>query len=96
MISWFSTARKFSGKILLLRLRSTDLTSLGRDYLSDSKANDLTKRLYTYLDWKVKIPRIRHGNRSSIETLINEEALLLAKYLRNEKKDWVPRVCITL
>jgi hypothetical protein len=27
--------------------------------------------------------------------LISEEALLLAKYLRNEKKDWLPRIGIT-
>lgn len=41
------------------------------------------------------IPRIRHGNESSIETLINEEALLLGLYLREERKDWVPRIGIT-
>jgi hypothetical protein len=29
-----------------------------------------------------------------IETLINEETLLFAKYLRNEKKDWIPRIGI--
>jgi hypothetical protein len=26
--------------------------------------------------------------------LISEEVLLLAKYLRNEKKDWIPRIGI--
>ena len=31
------------------------------------------------------------GKRQEFETLINEEALLFAKYLRNEKKDWIPR-----
>lgn len=67
-----------------------------REYLSDSKANDLTRRFYACLDWKVRIPRIRHGNCSSIETLISEESSLLAGYLRNEKKDWVPRIGITL
>ena len=34
---------------------------------------------------KVGIPLIRHGKRQRIETLVNEEALLLAKYLRDEK-----------
>ena len=33
-----------------------------------------------------------HGQRQSIETLINEEALLLAKYLRGEIDSWIPRV----
>jgi hypothetical protein len=53
------------------------------------------RRFYAYLDWKVRVPRVRHGDKSSIETLINEEALLLGMYLRNEKKDWVPRIGIT-
>jgi hypothetical protein len=38
------------------------------------------------------IPRIMHGERQSVETLINEEALLLAKYLRAEIDSWIPRV----
>jgi hypothetical protein len=35
------------------------------------------------------------GDKQEFETLINEEALLLSMYLRNEKKDWVPRIGIT-
>jgi hypothetical protein len=35
----------------------------------------------------VKIPRIQMGEQQEIETLINEEALLLAMYLRDELKD---------
>jgi len=30
--------------------------------------------------------------RQIIETLINEEALLFAKYLRDEKQIWKPRI----
>jgi CRISPR-associated protein Cas1 len=66
-----------------------------REYLSDSKTDDLMRRFYAYLDWHVQIPRIRHGNRSSIETIISEEASLLAMYLRNEGTEWVPRTQIT-
>ena len=55
--------------------------------MGDSKTNDLMGRFHAYLDWKVRIPRIGHGNKSSIETLISEEASLLAMYIRNEKKD---------
>ena len=40
----------------------------------------------------VEIPRIKVGKKQTIETLINEEALLLAKFLRNERKEWVPRI----
>ena len=39
-----------------------------------------------------KVPRIRVGKQQMIETLINDEALLLAKYLRDEQKRWMPRV----
>jgi hypothetical protein len=34
------------------------------------------------------------GKRQEIETLVCEEALLLAMYLRNEKQTWVPRIVI--
>jgi hypothetical protein len=33
----------------------------------------------------VKIPRIRQGKKQALETLINEKALLLAKYLREDR-----------
>jgi hypothetical protein len=32
------------------------------------------------------------GKRQKLETLIDEEALLLAKYLRDERKTWIPRI----
>ena len=66
-----------------------------REYLSDTKSNDLMCRFYAFLDWHVRIPQIRHGNRSTIKTLIGEESSILASYLRNEKKERVPRVGIT-
>jgi hypothetical protein len=40
----------------------------------------------------VEIPRIRVVKRQTIETLISEEALLLAGFLRDERKNWIPRV----
>jgi hypothetical protein len=43
---------------------------------------------------KVEVPRIRVGKKQEIETLINEEALLPGMCLRNEKKDWIPRIGI--
>ena len=46
------------------------------------------KQLNTYFEVMVEVPRMRIGKRQTIETLINEEALLLAKYLRNERKMW--------
>jgi len=52
----------------------------------------MLKRLDQYFEYKVEIPRIKHGNRQTIETLINEEALLFAKFLRDEREKWVPRI----
>jgi len=50
------------------------------------------KRLNLYFESKVEIPRIRVGRRQTLETLINEEALLFAKYLRDERETWIPRI----
>jgi hypothetical protein len=36
--------------------------------------------------------KIQIGKKHSIETLINEEALLFAKFLRGELRTWNPRV----
>jgi hypothetical protein len=42
---------------------------------------------------KVKIATLRaRGKQQRFETLINEETLLLAKYIRKEKETWVPRI----
>jgi len=50
------------------------------------------KSLYRYFEREVEVPRIRIGKRQTIETLINEETLLIAKYIRNEKENWIPRI----
>ena len=50
------------------------------------------KELRGFFESKVKVPRIRVGRTQTVETLINEEALLLAKFLRDERKMWIPRI----
>jgi hypothetical protein len=40
----------------------------------------------------VTIPRMRMRKRQEIDTLINEEASLLAMFLRHERETWVPRI----
>jgi len=52
------------------------------------------KSLHKFFECKVDIPRVRIGNKQTIETLISEEALLFAKFLRDEKKTWIPRIGI--
>ena len=65
-----------------------------REYLNSSRTRELERGLNELFDEWVEIPRIRHGSRQTLGTLINEEALLLAKYLRGEKKMWIPRITI--
>ena len=65
-----------------------------REFLNDPLTNELMRELNAYLESKVEVPRIRHGSKQTLETLINEEALLLAKYLRNERKTWIPRIAV--
>lgn len=65
-----------------------------REYLNDLKTSDFMRRLNSYFELKVDIPRIKHGKKQTLETLIDEEALLFAKYLRNEKEAWKPRLVL--
>jgi CRISPR-associated protein Cas1 len=65
-----------------------------REYLNDSQTTSLVKSLNQYFQSKVNIPRIRMGEQQEIETLINEESLLFAKYIRNEKETWIPRIAL--
>ena len=63
-----------------------------RQYLNYKMQKEFTKRLNDFFLTKVEIPRIMRGERQEIETLINEEALLFAKYLRGERQTWTPRI----
>ena len=62
-----------------------------REYLNDLDTKNLMSGLNNYFESMVEIPRMKVGKRQTFETLISEEALLFAKYLRNERKDWLPR-----
>ena len=63
-----------------------------REYLHNQLTRELVTKFEVYFEKTVEIPRIRVGRRQTIETLINEEALLFAKFLRNEKQKWIPRI----
>jgi hypothetical protein len=41
---------------------------------------------YTFRHSSPKVPRIMHGKQQELETLINEEALLLARFLLESSK----------
>ena len=63
-----------------------------RQYLNGAKNVEFLKRLNMYFRSKIEIPRIKVGKKQEIETLIAEEALLFAKYLREEIEEWNPRI----
>ena len=65
-----------------------------REYLNDAETKRMMGELERYFESKVEVPLIRQGKRQRIETLINEEALLLAKYIREEIQNWMPRVAL--
>ena len=63
-----------------------------REYLNDFQTHDFVTGLNQYFQSKVGIPRIRIGMNQELETMINEEASLLAMFLRNEKESFRPRI----
>lgn len=63
-----------------------------RKFLNAVKRKDFLDSLDRYFDSRIDLPRIRRGHKQRIETLINEEALVFAKYLRGEKPMWNPRI----
>ncbi len=60
------------------------------DFETDKLADDLNN-LFNRI---VEVPRVNVGKKQELESLINEERLQLAKYLRDERKDWMPRLPI--
>jgi len=66
-----------------------------REYLNHEKTRELTKKLNRLWEIKVQVERIEgYGKKTTVETWINEEALLFAKYLRNERDSWIPRIVV--
>lgn len=87
--------RKLSRKDFAVKSEDFSAKRKGkREYLNDIRTRDFLKTLNQYFQIKVRVPRIRTGENQEIETLINEEALLFARYLRCERKLWDPRIRI--
>jgi CRISPR-associated protein Cas1 len=85
--------RRLSRKDFTLKSEDFSTKRKGkREYLNDSRTSDLVKTLNQYFEGKVRVPRIRMGMNQELETLISEEALLLAMFLRNERESWKPRI----
>ena len=67
-----------------------------REYLNNIETRKLTKKLNEYFETTIEIPRIRVGKRQTIDTLITEEVMLFAKFLRSEHNTWIPRISKSL
>ena len=63
-----------------------------REYLNDFDTSDFMRELNGFFESIVEVKRLRNGERQTLETLINEEAQLFAKYLRREVRTWIPRI----
>jgi CRISP-associated protein Cas1 len=85
-------AKKLRSKDFIAKAEMFNDKKGKRIYLNKTKTDDLTDKLHDYFRSTVNIPRIMRGDKQEIETLISEEALLLAKYFRGEKPNWIPRI----
>lgn len=86
-------ARKFTPKDFELKAEIFSKKRKGkRQYLKNKKQKDFFEKLNAYFKSTVNVPRVRRGRKQEIESLILEESQLLAKYLRNEKHEWIPRI----
>ena len=50
------------------------------------------EKINLHFQTKVEVPSFRRGKTQEIETLINEEAFLFAKFLRGERPTWIPKL----
>lgn len=83
--------RKLQKKDFIVKSENLGRKKKGeREYLDDHQTKVMMKQLSVFFKLKIEIPRIRVGERQTVETLVNEEAILLAKFLRDEIKMWNP------
>ena len=61
-------------------------------HLKEYEADSLAEDLNAFFNRMVDVERVKVGKRQTIDTLICEESLLFAKYLRHERNEWTPRL----
>jgi CRISPR-associated protein Cas1 len=85
-------SQRLTAKDFIIKLESLTSKKRGkRAYLNDSLTREMMNQLNNFFGSYVDVIRIRVGKQQMIETLINEEALLLGKFLRSEIVIWVPK-----
>jgi len=71
--------------------RVTEKRVVSRQYLEKPKTAELTRELHEFFDTMISMPRVKHGEKQTLNTLIREEAMLFAEYLNSKKETWKPR-----
>ena len=84
-------ARKVKDRDFILCMDNYAGRKTKREFLNSVKRKEFLDSFDAHFDTVIEIPRVRRGRKQQIETLIGEEVLLLAQYLRNERQTWVPR-----
>ncbi|MCW4037652.1 MAG: CRISPR-associated endonuclease Cas1 [Candidatus Bathyarchaeota archaeon] len=78
--------QNLSSKDFIMKIEDMSRNKKGkRVYLNDVQTRDLMKQLNLFFESYVQVSRKRVGKKQTIETLINEEASLFAKFLRDER-----------
>jgi len=86
-------AKKFRKKDFVLVTDFMMHLKMGKKiHLKGYETDKLAEDLNAFFGRMVDVERIKVGNRQTIDTLISEESLLFAKYLRHERKEWIPRI----
>lgn len=86
--------QNLSSKDFVVKKESAMPPRMGkRVYLNKEMTKNFMKGVNELFKDEVRVSTIRaRGNKQRFETLINEEALLLAKYIRSETTQWQPRL----
>ena len=65
-----------------------------RQYLKNELTREYMQELNSFLDKKVDFPRMKNGRTQSVNTLIDEECLRLARFIRGDDSDWTPQISL--
>jgi CRISPR-associated protein Cas1 len=87
-----SFCRKLDTKDFALKDDSFGGKKGKRVFLNRERNKEFLDHLEKYFQSYVVIPRVNVGKRQKLDTLISEEALVLARYIRSEKENWTPRI----
>lgn len=85
--------QRFKKRDFIMKSEQITKNKIGyRMFLNDLKTDELMEEINKIFQRTVEIPNFKHGEKQTIETLINSEASIFAMYLRGDRKTWNPRI----